>query len=250
MSKELYLVDDNLSRLWAKAFCAVMHPCMNDKIPLVVTLDIPQSNKIEEILEIRLELDGMLIETNNFNCDTVSNTIFPASLWNPKLDRTKLFERYLRIFPKIRRGCSKNRLGTYFQRLIKYGPKNINQLDQIIKFYNSGNHRRSAMQMAVFDPNEDLKNQRQRGFPCLQHVIITPMADGLAVTGFYATQHIFDRAYGNYMGLIALGRFVAHELGLNLTRMNCVASVAVPGYVNRSEVLRLLDLCLKVSEKE
>jgi hypothetical protein len=46
------------------------------------------------------------------------------------------------------------------------------------------------------------------------------------VTGFYATQTLFERAYGNYVGLCDLGRFFANAWGLSLTRVTCVTSVA------------------------
>ena len=34
------------------------------------------------------------------------------------------------------------------------------------------------------------------------------------MTGFYATQYVVERAYGNYLGLCRLGEFMAHEMGL------------------------------------
>ena len=39
-------------------------------------------------------------------------------------------------------------------------------------------------------------------------------------------QYIFERAYGNYLGLSRLGSFVAQEVGLKLEQMNCVAAIA------------------------
>ena len=50
--------------------------------------------------------------------------------------------------------------------------------------------------------------------------------DSLAVTGFYAKQHMFERAYGNYLGLCHLGRFMAHEMGLTLSQVVCIATPA------------------------
>ena len=44
------------------------------------------------------------------------------------------------------------------------------------------------------------------------------------MTGFYATQHIVEKAYGNYLGLCRLGQFMAHEMGLRLDRMTCIAT--------------------------
>jgi len=139
-----------------------------------------------------------------------------------------------------------NRYGLYFERLVAFGPQKINQLDHIIQTYRGGNHRRSALQASIFDPSVDHTNQRQRGFPCMQHVIFAPYGDHeLAITGFYATQHLFERAYGNYLGLCNLGRFVAHELDLHLTQMTCVAGVAKIGNVNKGD---LRDLWRKLED--
>jgi len=78
------------------------------------------------------------------------------------------------------------------------------------------------------------------GFPCLHQVCFTPIGtngcEGLAVTGFYATQHIFEKAYGNYLGLYRLGHFVAHEMKLRLVRMTCISASARLGNVDKSEV--------------
>jgi len=52
---------------------------------------------------------------------------------------------------------------------------------------------------------------------------------------------LFDRAYGNYLGLCHLGRFMAHEMGLKLVRMTCIASVAQRGTLSKSELQPLLE---------
>ena len=36
----------------------------------------------------------------------------------------------------------------------------------------------------------------------------------------------FERAYGNYLGLCHLGRFMAHEMGLTLSQVVCIATPA------------------------
>ena len=50
---------------------------------------------------------------------------------------------------------------------------------------------------------------------------------GLAVTGFYPTQYMFERAYGNYLGLCRLGNFMAHEMELRLSQVVCIVTRAV-----------------------
>jgi hypothetical protein len=86
------------------------------------------------------------------------------------------------------------------------------------------------LQAAVLEPRRDITNQRHRGFPCLQQVSFAPHGNNeLTVIGFYATQYIFQKAYGNYVGLYNLGRFVARELGLRLTMVTCFSGVAELG---------------------
>jgi hypothetical protein len=60
------------------------------------------------------------------------------------------------------------------------------------------------------------------------------------VTAFYATQHIFHKAYGNYLGLAELGAFVARETALQLIRVTCVAANACRGDKSRTTEAREL----------
>ena len=130
----------------------------------------------------------------------------------------------------MRRLHAGNKYGLYFERLIgfgcdKEGKQGVNQLEHILSTWKRGNHRRTALQASLFDPRKDHTHQQRRGFPCLQHVSFSPTnTGGLAVTGFYATQYVVERAYGNYLGLCRLGEFMAHEMGLKLDRMTCIAT--------------------------
>ena len=100
-------------------------------------------------------------------------------------------------------------------------------MEHVIRTWNKGNHRRTTLQAGLFDPRKDRTDQRQRGFPCLQQVSFAPCGNrGLAVTGYYATQYVIERAYGNYLGLCRLGRFMAHEIKLRLDQVICIATPA------------------------
>ena len=59
------------------------------------------------------------------------------------------------------------------------------------------------------------------------------------VTGLYATQYMFERAYGNYLGLCRLGHFMAQEMGKQLTQVTCVASPANGGNKTKSYLREL-----------
>ena len=230
MSRSLTIEEDNLSVAWAKALLRVVEE--GEISPLSVVIRGFTDGEPLEVAPMRELLDETLgADEKALSCQQVANTIFPNSLWNPRADRQQLYDRYRRIIPRLLRD-RRNRYGVYFQRLIAFGHDSayeggVNQLEHILQTWEGGNHRRSALQAAVFDPSRDHTNQRMRGFPCLQQVAFAPQGSGgLAVTGFYATQYIFERAYGNYLGLCWLGRFMAQEMGRQLTQVTCVASPA------------------------
>jgi len=225
----IVIVENNLSVAWSKAFLKVFEA--GEIAPLVVVIEGLNNQDVPEVPSIRSELDfALATDKKAASCEETANTIFPNSLWNPQTDRHSLYARYNKIFPRIRKH-RRNRNGVYFQRLIDFGSNGdkhgVNQLEHVISTWRAGNHRRTALQAAIFEPARDHTNQRQRGFPCLQQVAFARTKDdGLAVTGFYAMQYIFGRAYGNYLGLCRLGQFMAYEMELTLSRVTCIATPA------------------------
>ncbi len=230
MSKPKIIEDANLSEAWSRAFLQVRDP--GEVSPLVVMIKNIAGGKPLEQSVIRESLDIALEAKGRPSCQTVANTIFPNGLWNREAERRCLFERYLSVYPRLRRSDTRNKYGLYFQRLIAFGCNDqgrggLNQLEHILTTWNKGNHRRTALQASLFDPNKDHTHQRQRGFPCLQQVAFAPIGQGgLEITGFYATQHMIEKAYGNYLGLSWLGQFMAQEMGLTLDQITCIASPA------------------------
>ena len=231
MKGPMIIEERNLSVAWGKAFLEVYKA--KEVSPLVVVIKDLAGREPSEVPSMREALDQALETQGKGSCHTVANTIFPHGMWNPEVERKELFDRYLRVFPRVRRLHRGNRYGLYFQRLIAFDCDNdgqcvVNQLEHILSTWNGGNHRRTALQASLFDPRKDHTNQRQRGFPCLQQVSFAPNGTGgLDITGFYATQYVVERAYGNYLGLCRLGRFMAHEMGLTLDRMICIATPAI-----------------------
>jgi hypothetical protein len=229
---------DNLSIAWATAMMRLLDKGVEELTPLTVTIR-PDDDTPLEIPDIRNALDEELKKRKLFSCATTASTIFPQSLWRPGIDRTILYKRYKAILPLMRKHKA-NHHGMYFERMISYGKEEKNQLEHVISTYrDSGNHRRSALQLCILDPSQDHSNSRQRGFPCLQQVGFAHGEGGLIVSGYYPTQNIFDRAYGNYLGLYRLGQFVAHELDLKLVRVTCFSSVGKIGRANKSELANL-----------
>jgi thymidylate synthase len=229
MSKLYVAKSPNISVAWTEVFFHLMDRGVAELAPAVITIsDFDERSLPNQIPEIQKAIDGV----NNQTCRTIASTIFPNSLWTPEGEDNaqRLYVRYDRIWKTIAR-CPANNKGVYFRRLTAYSPAGqgqdhppVNQLAHIIDTYSGGNHRHSALQASIFDPTRDHTHSRQRGFPCLQQVAFSASDGKLEVTGFYALQHHVPKAYGNYLGLCWLGRFMARQMGLQLSQVTCIAS--------------------------
>jgi hypothetical protein len=246
MITELSVSAENISIAWAKAFLSLMEPGADVRHPAMVTIRGFAADGVIEDEAIRTRLDQELKLHGKSLTKTVAGTIFPLSMWNPALPNNAdaLFKRYEKAWPGIKK-CPQNRLGVYFRRLTAYEPKDapeesVNQLEFIIENYMGNNHRKSAMQAAIFDPTRDHTKNPQKGFPCMQQVAFTPLPDNkLSITGFYATQYQFEKAYGNYLGLYHLGRFMAQQLNMELVQVVCMASVLKRGDPSKGQLAGL-----------
>jgi len=229
MNKLYVTRSSNLSLAWAEVFFRLMEPGTSEMAPAVITIsDFDERSLPIEVPGVQSAID----KVNNQLCRTVASTIFPNSLWTPgaQNDASRLYARYEKVWPVVAR-CRPNSKGVYFRRLTAYAPEGhpkgapaVNQLEHILETYKGGNHRHSALQASIFDPTRDHTNSRQRGFPCLQQVAFGVSEGSLEVTGFYALQHHVPKAYGNYLGLCWLGRFMAKQMGLRLSQVTCIAS--------------------------
>jgi hypothetical protein len=202
--------------------------------PAIVSFDISEEDSTWrlETPEIRSALDTKLndlkmLSANQSNIETVAGTIFPESIWKRCGNSSeKLFQAYDEIWPLIAKCRPANSHGTYFRRLTSF--KGTNQLLCIINAWKNNIHRRSALQAGIFDPTEDHRCVPYLGFPCLQQVIFHPVgpngSEGMHIVALYANQYVIDKAYGNYLGLYRLGKFMAGEMGLILKKVICIAS--------------------------
>ena len=231
MSNKFLPVNENLSVAWAEAFLKLMERGVDKLAPAVITISDMDSGEPRENTDIRSRLDQELQRLGCQSCHTVANTIFPESLWNPSSENNaqELFTRYDRIWPRIKKDRL-NRHGVYFRRLMAFSPKGtngepVNQLEHIIETFRRGNHRTSALQAGILDPTRDHTHSRQRGFPCLQQIGFVPEGNELHVIGSYPLQYSLERAYGNYLGLCRLGRFMAKNMDLSSVKMTCLAMV-------------------------
>ena len=243
----VHIVGENLSAAWVAATDALMQPGVHAIEPLVVTLTgFDGDNRPLEVPGVSALIDAALRSLQDdvgmkkgkkqrppaLSVGTVASTMFPESIWNPAAPRANLYSAYKKMLPRLKRH-RRNERGLYFERLIAYGsgPENGNQLEHMIRAFESGVKRISAYQAPIVKPETDSTSEPYGVFPCLQQIAVLPSASKrtLAITGFYGTQYLFERGYGNFLGLSRIGRFLAHEMGLKLTRVTCVASHATAG---------------------
>lgn len=228
----LYIEDDDLSMAWGRA---VRHVCEHkgrEISPLIVSITgFDASGIVKETPEIRQALDDLLETEGEQSVEKVAFTIFPERYWvMAQGDRKKLFDFYRKAFPRFKRmEPRKNAHGLYFERLTMFDgvPNDGNQLETILSRYETrgGKMQRMQLQASTFDPVRDHSGTAIQGFPCLQHVTFVPSAGVLVVNAFYATQQLFVRAYGNFLGLARLGAFMAHEMGLEMVRLNVFVGI-------------------------
>lgn len=242
---ENFIEDTNLSLAWARAIKLISRPGVSEQTPLIVSLTGFDNNHYKEDDEIRSALDAVLVSKGMLSVKSVSSTIFPISMWNPKLGRGELFSRYQKMIPKLQSVDKRNKDGLYFQRMISKGPESEpNQLEFVLRTYLARDAvRRSMLQIAIYNPAIDCTAKARLGFPCMQHLTFTPTKNGgLSVNAFYADQFMIAKAYGNYIGLCNLGRFVAHELQLPLERVTCYAGIAQLGGITKHEIAPILQV--------
>jgi hypothetical protein len=218
-----------LGEVWLSALAAVSASGVTIVRPLVASISgFERDLDGKGLAAVRTAANHYLSQIGAPDVEVTARLIFPISYWNPNKPRADLFARFNRAYPKIRKASPKNAYGTYFRRLTSYedAPANGNQLEHILGLANNGITRGSALQAAVFDPRKDLAGQAMRGFPCLQQVMFTVDGGMVTATGVYARQYIDARGYGNYLGLCWLARFFAHEVGLPLHSVVCIATAA------------------------
>lgn len=245
MTKPLLVDQSNLSLAWAETYLAIRRTSGHRISPLSLTFTGFEKAEPVEDAEIRKTLDAALADSGKPSIQTVANTIFPQVLWRrAKGDRQALYAAYRESLPDfVALESQQNKRGLYFARLTAFGldhktgeplpqypagslQEDGNQLEVIIKKCKKG-VLAIKLQASVFDPARDHVDDPRLGFPCLQHVTFIPhFADNtIVMNAFYATQQLFVRGYGNYLGLARLGLFVAGQTGLALDRVTCFVGV-------------------------
>lgn len=213
---------ENLSMGWLRAIAFLLDQPGGSTINLLVDLEHP----LDEDGRIRTTLDELLTRRKLQPVDTVANTIFPEYLYNSKQPIERLFQRYERIMPRLRR--SGNPKGTYFWRLTHWVGRDgvVNQLQEVIERLRSENRGRklpAVYELVVYSPGVD---RRPIGFPCLSYVSLKLLTGSIHMTAVYRSHYFIERAYGNYLGLARLQQFIARSSGLHVGSLSVLSTKA------------------------
>ncbi|MCG3185356.1 MAG: hypothetical protein ICCCNLDF_03585 [Planctomycetes bacterium] len=207
---------------------------------------------------IRSIVDAQLLGADCVSVKDNAAMIFPSNLWatRKQLGLERFYDDYInRVLPRVLRR-SNIKYGTYFGRLLQStglkpdGTKReINQIQFLLDQWEKGRQtnrrpRQSSLQLAVFDPAKDHTGQALRGFPCLQQVGLSTYEQSLTLHAMYPTQLVFDRGYGNYLGLVHLARFLAEQMGLDLAGVNIFVGCPELGAINKAGARNLLATLL------
>ena len=242
-----------------------------------INLSVAFPAAASEEISLREEIDAFVEERNLRYQDgnlltvgTVANTIFPDALYHPHLGKDaapRLYENYALSMRMHRR--RKNDKETYFNRLIAYpvapdtdDPKKLlnadgswNQLDYYVQRLASQRkkgHLSSSYELGVSHPQDvelrvqtPFRDKRVTSFPCLSHISLTLVDDHVHMNATYRNQTFVTRAFGNYLGLARLLRFIATETGAQPGEVQVVATHAdtETSELGSSEVRKLVERC-------
>lgn len=260
------ITHDNLSYAWAEALQWLADRDGGKAVHLAVAIQRPDEPEDERV---RALLDGFIAARRQagssvWPVSTVANTLFPKAFYRP--GRRNARDRLYELHAKAQSMHSRLREPeNYFDRLVAYpaaGGTPFNQLEYVVdRLINQRKPRKdgrigalsSAYEVGLTVPDGDLRIQapdedrNTMGFPCLSHISFTLEKDLLNLAALYRNQHFIARAYGNYIGLARLGKFIASEVpGVELGEIVCLATHADAEFkdFNKSRVQRLAKTAL------
>jgi hypothetical protein len=235
----VYLIADSISRGWLAGLAALEAAPGHEIYDLIVEISDPNA----EDLRVRQAADDLYPEVDDWT-HTVANTIFPSELARTSRTPDDLYARYLKQLPRLIRRERRNQHGTYFGRLIAYpGPDGpVNQVAYVIKTAGEAVASGGARWRFLYDMNIHVPGRPGRiyGFPCLAYINVKLRKDELLITAHYRNHYFVERAYGNYLGIARLQRYIADKSGLRAGPLICISGHAEFGRVSIQDVRTVL----------
>lgn len=152
----------------------------------------------------------------------VANTIFPEKIAARAANRDALYAMYLDRHDRARRlGRGRNAWGTYFERLIRFPPTGVNQLERVItKLRTWAVRNTTGLVFHLSSPTIDAP--RTRGGPCWHYGELLWNADGtIDLVVVYRNHDFCNKVLGNFIGLGRLLRFICENTDKTPGRLVC-----------------------------
>ncbi|WP_157773851.1 hypothetical protein [Variovorax atrisoli] len=152
----------------------------------------------------------------------VANTLFPEKIYQRLADRSALYERYLAAHDRAHNWRSgRHAWGTYFERLVRFPPEGVNQLERAIEKLNTWPQRNTTgLVFHLSSPTVDAP--RTRGGPCWHFGEILWNADeSLDLVVVYRNHDYFNKVLGNFVGLGHLLKFICEASGKTPGKLIC-----------------------------
>ncbi len=152
----------------------------------------------------------------------VANTLFPQRTYERSADRTDLYSRYLKAHDRARRWQrGRHAWGTYFERLVRFPPDGVNQLERAIQKLNTWPQRNTTgLVFHLSSPAIDAP--RTRGGPCWQFAeILWNADDSLDLVVVYRNHDFFNKVLGNFVGLGRLLHFICSSANKRPGKLVC-----------------------------
>jgi thymidylate synthase len=232
------IISDDFQNAWIQAVVTLRNNKW-EKWSLVVQInDILALDKVAH-----QKVTDFAIKNNLKKPKTVAYTIFPYVLWNNKISRMHLYEKYKHYFVSPKKGSNRRKFswGSYFQRMIDYN--GYNQLEEIIREINT-RKKESCAAYTILIPKTGHETKAFRGAPCLQYLAFQfdKHSNSISLLAVYRNHDFLERAYGNYFGLCKLLQFIAENIKKKPGHITCISSHA---YVDKK-----ISILKKFFEKE
>jgi hypothetical protein len=260
----------NVSAAWVETLDALVSGD-GEAFNLMVVIADPTT----EEPAVRAVIDAFIDERRRANgsvkrISTVANTIFPESWYLEHLgvDAEEHLYELERTSRQVLRRHGNNRRGTYFERFVAWpapAGTTFNQLDQVVQRLRAererGRRRGNAYEMGVTTPLDEAiampvfvggRDRQVMSFPCLSHVSFSLQKGVVHMAAIYRNHDLTQRAYGNYVGLGRLLRFVAVQSGWPVGELACLSASIAAGTgagFGRNALIELLAACRRAQKE-
>lgn len=219
MHDDRYVTAANLSEGWLQAVNALVRIDGHKAVHFVVRITDPTV----EVAHIRGRAQELIDDWNSgkeisdyyHDIETTRNTLFPSVWARRHADPQELVSHYRSHYTTSGlRGLRANATGTYFGRIVAYprgeGEAPADQLGDTIRKVreelNTNAPKSSRYEISIYHEATD---RSPMGFPCLAHLSVHLHERALNLHAVYRNEALISRAYGNYLGLAELLRYLS-----------------------------------------